>query len=189
MVGMPTRKPANARVLSANQVVAHNLARARNLRGWTQEEAAVRLEKFLGQRWSKASWSAAERSVDGVRPREFSAEEIVAFSHTFQLPLGWWFLPPGDSIPDVSRAAQARFIEAQIGYDGGQEATEERLSDLLAWLGIPGTEPQRAWTRICERATEQVGARELSRVEGLLRDLLEVVGSVEGEFRNGQEDN
>lgn len=48
--------------LTPNRVVAYNLARARSLRGWTQEQAAERLEPFLGVRWSKATFSAAERS-------------------------------------------------------------------------------------------------------------------------------
>ena len=37
--------------LSANKVVAHGLKVARILRGWTQEEAAERLEPYLGVRW------------------------------------------------------------------------------------------------------------------------------------------
>src|SRR5687767_165497 len=49
--------------LTANQIVAFNLARAREWKNWTQEEAADALEPYLGKRWSKASFSQAERSV------------------------------------------------------------------------------------------------------------------------------
>ena len=44
--------------LTPNQVVAWNLRRARQLRGWTQDEAAARLEPYLGERWSKAIFSS-----------------------------------------------------------------------------------------------------------------------------------
>ena len=75
-----TNAPA---ALTPNQVVAYNLKRARDFRGWTQDEAADVLAQHLGERWSKASWSAAERSVDGVRQRELTANEIVALSQAF----------------------------------------------------------------------------------------------------------
>lgn len=65
------------RGVTANQVVAYNLARARELRGLTQEEAAAILEPFLGVRWSKASFSQAERSVAGKFVRKFDADEVV----------------------------------------------------------------------------------------------------------------
>ena len=53
------------------------------LEDWTQEEAAEQLEQYLGARWSKATFSAAERSIDGRRVRQFTADEIVAFSRCF----------------------------------------------------------------------------------------------------------
>jgi transcriptional regulator with XRE-family HTH domain len=80
--------------LSVNQLIARNLFRARELKGWTQEQAAQRLEPYLGQRWSKATFSAAERSLDGRRPREFTVNEIVAFAAAFGQSLDWFFVPP-----------------------------------------------------------------------------------------------
>src|SRR3546814_10466071 len=73
--------------LTPNQVVAYNLAQARALKGWTQDQAAEALEPHLGARWSSASYSAAERSVDGNRIRNFDADEIVAFARAFELPI------------------------------------------------------------------------------------------------------
>ena len=58
--------------LTPNQIVAYNLAQARLWKNWTQEEAAEHLAPYLGTRWSKASFSAAERSVDGQRVRQFT---------------------------------------------------------------------------------------------------------------------
>ena len=80
--------------LTPNQVVAYNLRCARELRGWTQEEAASRLERHVGKRWSLATWSAAERSVTGDRVRQFDADELVAFAQTFDLPPSWFLTPP-----------------------------------------------------------------------------------------------
>ena len=68
------------RSFTPNQVVAQRIVIARELRGWTQEEAAERLEPFLGARWSGATFSIVERSVDGKRIRQFSADELVALS-------------------------------------------------------------------------------------------------------------
>src|SRR5687768_15233145 len=64
--------------MTPNQVVAYNLAAARELRGWTQDQAAAALEPYLGVRWSTASVSQAERSITGKFIRQFEADEIVA---------------------------------------------------------------------------------------------------------------
>jgi hypothetical protein len=84
-------------VLTPNQVIAHNLHQARVMRGLTQEQAAERLEPFIGRRWSVASWSAAERSVTGERPREFTADEMIAFARCFELPPLWFMAPPAET--------------------------------------------------------------------------------------------
>ena len=80
--------------MTANQVVAHNLTQARLWKRMTQQQAADELEPYLGSRWSKATFSAAERSVTGERVRNFDADEIVAFAQAFNLPVAYFFLPP-----------------------------------------------------------------------------------------------
>jgi hypothetical protein len=80
--------------LTGNQVVAYNLFLARVVRGWTQEEAAEQLEPYLGELWTKATFSAAERSVAGRRIRHFDADEILAFAQAFDRPVSWFFTPP-----------------------------------------------------------------------------------------------
>ena len=77
-----------------NQIVAHNIAKARQLRGWTQDQAAEACAPYLGARLSPASWSALERSVDGGRIREITADELVAFARAFDLPIGFFLTPP-----------------------------------------------------------------------------------------------
>lgn len=95
-------------VLSPNQLVAFNLKRARQRLGLTQEEAAAQVAPFLGVRWSKATWSQAESSYGRSRARPFDADELLAFSRAFRLPLSWWFLPPEeDGRPIAPPGAEA----------------------------------------------------------------------------------
>lgn len=88
------RKPAALPAWTPNQIVAHNMAKARLLRGWTQDQAAEACAPYLGSRLSAASWSALERSVDGARIREITADELVAFARGFNLPIGFFLTPP-----------------------------------------------------------------------------------------------
>jgi hypothetical protein len=85
------------RRINANQLVAYNLRRAREEWGDTQEQAANRLWDYTGEVWSKATFSAAERSyAAGTRAREFTANEILAFAAAFQRDVGYFFAPPAD---------------------------------------------------------------------------------------------
>jgi transcriptional regulator with XRE-family HTH domain len=79
-----------------SQVVAHNLTRARQLRGLTQAEIAERLSHFTGTPWSAVTVAQAEGSVTGQRVRQFTANELVALAQTFDLPVLYFFLPPED---------------------------------------------------------------------------------------------
>src|SRR5258707_15634844 len=77
-----------------NEIVAYNFRRARELRGLTQDGAAVRLEPFLGQRLTQASISALERSWGGDKRREVDAQEILAFACGVDVPVVRFLLPP-----------------------------------------------------------------------------------------------
>ena len=81
---------------TASQVVAHNLTRARELRGLTQSEVAERLSRFSESNWSQVTVAQAEASVAGHRIRQFTANELVALARTFDLPVLFFFLPPDD---------------------------------------------------------------------------------------------
>jgi len=156
--------------LTPNQVVAFNLARARDLKGWTQEEAAEALAPYLGSRWSKASFSAAERSLDGERIRQFDADELVAFARAFELPVGWFFMPPrpwvakeGGTIPvKLATADAGRFgkqlallIDLVFGERQQQALLEHRMGQFFDDLGVAQsellTESQRRVSGLAER--------------------------------------
>jgi hypothetical protein len=162
-------------LLTPNQIVAYNLAQARAWRDWTQAEAAEHLAPYLGTKWSKASFSAAERSVDGERVRNFSADEIVAFARAFGLPVGFFFLPPPRSAADV---------EIRLA-DPGKPAWGVPTSELIdVVFGAPGeigyigmrveeffrqestelqTEAQRRLTQHTELVVDAIVKRDLGR--------------------------
>jgi hypothetical protein len=98
-----------------NQVVAYNVRAARELRGWTQDELAIRLEPYLGQRMTQAGVSSIERAWDGDRRREFDAHELLVFAMVFELPIIWFLLPP----PDDRRLMRA---------------TTRQVNELYVWL-------------------------------------------------------
>ncbi|NEC90445.1 helix-turn-helix transcriptional regulator [Streptomyces sp. SID12501] len=86
-------EPADFAVLTVNQLVAYNLMKARRRAGWTQAEAAERLNFFGGRRYTAATLSASERSWESGRSREFDASELLAFSLAFDQPIPFFFLP------------------------------------------------------------------------------------------------
>jgi transcriptional regulator with XRE-family HTH domain len=106
---MPRAHKDDSSTWSASQVVAHNLTRARELRGLTQTEVAERLSRFTGAKWSQATVAQAEGSVGGQRLRQFTANELVALARCFDLPVLFFFMPPdagpsGFETPDAPDA-------------------------------------------------------------------------------------
>ena len=105
------------RRLTPNQIVALNLARVRDELGWSQPQAAAELEPFLGVRWSRASYSLVERSVDGARIKQFSADELVAISRGFDRPISWFLTPPSGvatTTPDHPRGIDASVVQRTL---------------------------------------------------------------------------
>jgi transcriptional regulator with XRE-family HTH domain len=127
--------PPPPQAVNLNEVVAYNFRRARELRGLTQDEAAVALEPFLGQRLPQASISALERSYGGDKRREFDAQEILAFACAFDVPLLWFLLPP----PDDTRRLQGTSDHVHELYTLalGREDQVEELYGRFRELGMP----------------------------------------------------
>jgi transcriptional regulator with XRE-family HTH domain len=162
-----------------NQVVAHNLRAARELRGLTQEQAAEQLEPFLGERWSVAVFSAAERSVAGKRIREFDADTIHAFARAFELPVGYFFLPPDANtavgLDDAGRDA-AGALE-QIGL--ASLVPRERIDELS--LELPANERKQI-LRLLAKDPGGVSERgELSRAIDRLKVDVNTLGALVGD--------
>jgi hypothetical protein len=163
--------------ITPNQVIAYNLAEARYLRGWTQEQAAVELEKFIGARWSKATFSAAERSIDGRRVRQFTGDEIVAFSRCFRVPIGFFFMPPrpsqsGNTLRLASAEnpwggiALAELVDAVFGTPGEDDVMSDRLRRFLAEVGLSDltdAQDRAAWR--AEDALNAIAMKELERFD------------------------
>jgi transcriptional regulator with XRE-family HTH domain len=120
--------------MTGDQLVAFNLRRVREQRGWTQKEAAERLEPFLGVRWSSGTFSIAENSYrPGRRRRRFHGDDVLAFALCFDVPVAEFWRPPGpsDELGDVIISPDA--APDQVGLD------EEGQMRLL----IGGDEPHR----------------------------------------------
>jgi transcriptional regulator with XRE-family HTH domain len=84
---------ARPRRVTANQLVAYNMARWRKAAGLTQAELGDRLGG-----WSNRAVSAAERSFDpdARDRREFDADTLLDLAAALDVPLAALFLSPAD---------------------------------------------------------------------------------------------
>lgn len=119
------------KVLSANQLVAFNMWRARRSSGWSQQEVAELLEKYTGRSWSNASVSAAERSWQGGRPRKFDANEILALTKIFDEPMVYFFLPPEDGRWNRDNVGMREFPDELPNKN-----PEDKNSDLMSLIPV-----------------------------------------------------
>lgn len=165
-----------ARTWTPNQLVAYNLRRARELRGWTQEQAAEVIARYLGEKWSVATFSAAERSVRGDRIRQFSADELVAFGKAFDLPLSYFLTPTATR--SVKAAEKARTIkppemlDVVYGTPRGMEETSKRVKELFDAIGEENlTDTQRNAFATFNEVLGYGMVRELNNVEEWIYDL------------------
>ncbi len=186
-----------------NQVVAYNLTLAREHRGWTQDEAAGALAPYLGKRWSKASFSQAERSVAGKFIRNFDADEIVAFARAFEVPVTWFFLPPPPwldtpgvpvklATPDADRfgAALGLLVDLVFGDPGQQALLGMRLDVFLDQLGpISLTDAQQRIVSAVNTRVEALVAHSfkgLGRWQQMLRSVANQLEDLERRAKGGR---
>jgi len=178
--------------LTPNQIVAFNLRRARQLHNWTQAEAAEHLEPYLGQRWSKATFSVAERSPDHAdRIRQFTADDLIAFAATFELPVSFFLTPPAYvDVVAVGGASKGlkpkRLVElattppddrVQALYEERIHELDDRLRNLQPWSARPASD--EASTR--ERAAALRESEEEGDVDLMQRAVRGLVGPAHGE--------
>ena len=156
-----------------HQVVAYNLRAAREMRGWTQEDLASRLEAVVGVRPSQATISALERSWDSRRPRrEFDVQDLAVFAMAFELPMLWFLLPPpGDrrEVRDLGRTLADLYV-LLLGRNDQLDALYERLREI----GAADTTPlEEAFGRITGTPTSERPHSYRDRREALLLALLD----------------
>ena len=167
-----------------NQVVAYNVRAARELRGWTQEELAERLERYLGQRLSQAGVSSIERAWDSDRRREFDAHELLIFAMVFDLPIVWFLLPPkGDH--RLMRGTTRQVDELYVWLLG----RPEKLEPLYARLREYGIHDPSENDLVVEKLTGQPAAsRTWSYKERRKEMLLALLDQHEDSFDNAVEE-
>jgi transcriptional regulator with XRE-family HTH domain len=121
--------------LTANQLVAYNLMRIRKTLGLSQEQAAERLEPYLvGKRWSKAVYSAAERSYHGNRIRQFTADDLLAMAAAFSVPVVYFFLPPPPK--DRADGAELRSGSSDVSWRDLFEVMAGGKNRASVWLRV-----------------------------------------------------
>ncbi len=160
--------PASA---DLNEIVAYNFKRARDMYGWTQDEVADRLEAFLGVRLPQASISGIERGYMG-RHREFDAQELLAFSCCFDVPIIWFFIPPpGDHRPLRNTSDYVNELYALLL---GREDQLELLYGRFREIGVAEpTDTDRAWERLSGGRSQRTMWDYRTRRKDLLIALLE----------------
>lgn len=125
-----------------NQVIALNMARWRKAAALKQQEVGDRLG------WSAVIVSAAERSADGKRVRQFTAAEVVRIATALGVPLIALFLPPpGTRGPGMSELF-ARLLPETPDSSPVMEAYRRALADAAAeHLDIPDAASLIAYLR------------------------------------------
>ncbi|CAN5869177.1 hypothetical protein BH23ACT2_BH23ACT2_11730 [soil metagenome] len=144
---MARRRPQSEpepEAISVHQVVAYNFRRAREEKGWTQDQTSDELAPYLGYRLRQAGVSAIEKTFDSERKRNLDVGEVAAFARCFDLPLAWFFTPPPEMTslplatpgpedpPEKARANLAELLSIAIGTPTGWEAFVDRIRELLA---------------------------------------------------------
>ncbi len=161
--------------MTANQLVAYNLKRARERLSLTQEAAAQRIRPYSGKTWSVASLSDAERSAENGRTREFDANELLAFARAFERPIAWFFTPPDDleyvhaGVPldvsrPVSRAELLGAIEGSTLWDRTVVAQLRTAVDALEEIGKQGEAAPGGTIGVAQNVSEEE-LRELRKEE------------------------
>jgi hypothetical protein len=175
---MSTRRLGIRRTMTPNQIVALNVTKARALRGWTQEQAAEKLAPYLGAKLSGASFSALERSAWKVdRIKQFTADELLALSRGFDLPIGFFFTPPppaedaGLSAPDAGMKGLDPIVllDAILGRPDNLEHWEREL-DAYASSVAPAPRSKREKPSVSPAdLPERLHPLGISRARALLR--------------------
>lgn len=132
------------RHVTINQIVGRNVTRWRTALGITQEELGRRMGG-----WSNATVSAAERSWDGKRVRQFDADDLVNLCGALEVPLAALFLPPEDDGATVRYLYQApeqavdmaTLFSLLLPHSTAGSAADEQWVDALREAGTRYADP------------------------------------------------
>jgi transcriptional regulator with XRE-family HTH domain len=132
-----SRKTKRPEPLTASAIVAMNVRRIREEKGWTQAHAGERLEKVTGRPFSVATVSALERGWDRTGPeRAFTINELDAISQAFGVALLELLLPP--SKDETTRRLPSRWVQRLIWTEASAVKTraealahDKRSAELL----------------------------------------------------------
>ncbi len=174
------------RTMTPNQIVAYNVARARGLRGWTQEKASQVLAPYLGAKLSGPSFSALERSAwTPARIKQFSADDLLALSRGFDLPIGYFLTPPPPDFDAGLHAPDAKakgldpivLLDAVLGTPENLGPWQDQLLDYAASIA-PEPRSKRDKPNVAPAdLAERINPRTVLRARALLRRALGNAGN------------
>lgn len=156
--------------------------------------AAERLEPYLGKRWSKATFSAAERSAfPETRAREFSADRILAFACALGFSVSWFLLPPEleGELPNVSCGGPALITPRDLvdaAVTRGPETEEgwrlRSLTRRLPLTALDGRIQEAGLARVAALASTTAG---ITSAKAHADDLRRVANALERAENAAQE--
>lgn len=172
--------------LTVNQVVAWNVAHYRRAAGLTQAE--------LGERVgiSAPNLSAAERSVDGKRPRQFDAGELLALALALGVTIPALLMPPPGTaavaVPGRQDATAGDLFRAALSAPA-DDGTPARLAYIKRYVDLEAEhapyDPASGGEVLDDAAARQRLTNRLGRVrgqretlQGLLDDLVRAEGAI-----------
>lgn len=140
---VPKRSPKGGhQSWNPSQIVAHNMAKARELRGFTQTDTAERMSRYTEAKWTKTSVALAEGSVSGSRIRAFTAVELFALARTFDLPVTYFLAPPEDTetvsldMPGVPPNAWDYLMMLVAGHQDNSEFVGSQFAGFAAKTSV-----------------------------------------------------
>lgn len=132
---------------TASQLVAFNLQRARWKAGMTQQEAAEAISRYTDSEWTQATVATAEGSVSGARIRQFNPSELLGFCFAFDVPIGWFFMPPTIDSDHAERLDMPNHPSG-IGWEWVFGRTAPSEANVDDYLGHQDGWPERSRSRI-----------------------------------------
>lgn len=174
--------------VTINQVIGYNVARWRKAAKLTQAEFGERMGG-----WSNATVSAAEKSWDGKRIRQFTADDIVALALALDLPIAAFFLPPDDDGAGVrylfhahERGADCSDMAVLFGLlvidSTGEGAAEEEWQSALSRAVSRYLDPERGAELISyleDMTDSEQRAQRLRRIQAQRAAVLELVADLD----------